>query len=161
MKFNFKAEIRILGINPFVFVPEDMLKEIFKQAGKDRGHIPIEGTVNGRPFKQTLVKYSGHWRLYINTTMLRKSPERIGETIELTIKFDAVSREIDPPEKFVFALNKNRAAKSVFDKLPPSRKKEIARYLACLKSEQSLDKNIDRAINFLLGKERFVGREKP
>jgi hypothetical protein len=38
---------------------------------------------------------------------------------------------------------------------------EIVRYLANLKTEKALDTNIDKAINFLLGKERFVGRDKP
>lgn len=41
------------------------------------------------------------------------------------------------------------------------KKLEIVRYLARLKTEESLEKNIKRAINFLLGNERFVGRYKP
>jgi uncharacterized protein YdeI (YjbR/CyaY-like superfamily) len=58
-------------------------------------------------------------------------------------------------------LRKSKEAKTVFDKLPPSRRKEIVRYLANLKTEEVLKKNIQRAINFLLGKGRFVGRAKP
>src|SRR5690606_41266848 len=61
----------IIGVNPFVFVPEDILKAIFEQAGKDKGPIPIKGLVNGKPYTQTLVKYSGEWRLYINMIMLK------------------------------------------------------------------------------------------
>lgn len=156
-----KAKIDIIGINPFVFVPEKILKQIFSQAGKDKGAIPIKGTVNEKPFKQTLLRYSGEWRLYINTTMLRNSPKRIGELIEITVEHDAESREIAPPEKFVRALSASKNAKEVFDRLSASRKTEIIRYLARLKTEEILDKNISRAINFLLGKEKFVGREKP
>jgi Bacteriocin-protection, YdeI or OmpD-Associated/Domain of unknown function (DUF1905) len=159
--YKFKAEIEIIGINPFVFVPEDILQQIFKQAGKDAGHIPINGLINGKPYRQTLVKYSGSWRLYINTTMLKNSPKHIGETVEMTICFDAESREIKPPEDFVRALIKNKNAKSVFDSLPASRKLEIVRYLARLKTKEALEKNIKRAINFLLGNERFIGRDKP
>lgn len=158
---KFRAQIEIIGINPFVFVPDKILKQIFLQAGKDKGTIPVKGTVNDKPFKQTLVRYSGEWRLYINTSMLKNSPKRIGEIIELTIQHDTESREITPPEKFVKALSKNEKAKEVFEKLSPSRKTEIVRYLARLKTEEILDKNISRAINFLLGKERFVGRDKP
>lgn len=55
----------------------------------------------------------------------------------------------------------NLEAKKVFDSLSPSRQNEIVRYLARLKNEAVLEKNINRAINFLLGKERFVGRAKP
>lgn len=158
---QFRAKIEIIGINPYVFVPEAILQDIFKQAGKQSGPIPINGTINDKPYKQTLVKYSGDWRLYINTTMLKNSPKRIGETVELTISFDPESREIHPPEKFNIALNENLEAKAVFESLTASKKLEIVRYLARLKNEEVLEKNIKRAINFLLGNERFVGRDRP
>jgi len=114
-----------------------------------------------KPYTQTLVKYSGEWRLYINMTMLKNSPQRIGEKVEITIQYDPRKREIEPPEAFVAALDAHPAAKNVFNNLSPSRKLEIVRYLAKLKSEDSLNKNVKRAILFLLGKERFVGRDKP
>lgn len=159
--YRFSAEIEIIGVNPFVFVPNDILLQIFKQAGKDKGHIPIKGTINDKPYRQTLVKYSGEWRLYINTTILKKSPKHIGQTIDITVDFDPESREIKTPEKFTKALNENKKAKTVFESLSLSKKLEIIRYLANLKTEETREKNIQRAINFLLGKERFVGRDKP
>ncbi len=159
--FQFKAQIEIIGINPFVFVPEKILRQIFKQAGKEKGHIPIRGSINNKPYRQTLLKYSGAWRLYINTAMLAKSPKRVGETIVITLAFDPESRAVKPPAGFIKALAENKEAKTVFDGLPPSRKLEIERYLTNLKTEESKERNIKRAINFLIGKERFVGRDKP
>lgn len=157
--FKFSARIDIIGINPFVFIPQNILESIFEQAQKTKGHIPVKGTINKGPYKQTLLKYSDEWRLYINTTMLKNSPKRIGERISLTIAYDDASREIRPPRKFIVALNKDNEAKKVFATLSPSLKKEIARYLSALKTEESLNRNIDKAINFLKGKERFVGRD--
>lgn len=93
--------------------------------------------------------------------MLKNSPKHIGETIEITISFDADSRDILPPKKFITALTENEQAKTVYDRLSTSKKLEIVRYLARLKTEESLEKNIKRAINFLLDNERFVGRDKP
>jgi uncharacterized protein YdeI (YjbR/CyaY-like superfamily) len=142
-------------------VPDRILKQIFIQAGKETGYIPIRGTVNNKAYKQTLVKYKGAWRLYINTTMLKKSPERIGETIELSVEYDPANRTIKPHPKLVKALKENTAAKKVFDSLPPSRKKEIVRYIANLKTAESVDRNIKRAIDFLTGNSNFIGRDKP
>jgi hypothetical protein len=158
---RFKAEIQIIGINPFVSIPEKILKAILKEANKEKGPIPICGTVNDKPYKQTLVKYKGEWRLYINTTMLKDSPKHIGKIIHVTVKHDPELRVIEAPEKFLKALKANKKAKAVFDGLIPSMKLEIVRYLARLKTEEALDKNITRALNFLLGKERFIGRDKP
>ncbi|SHG11644.1 protein of unknown function [Flavobacterium fluvii] len=158
---QFEAKIEIIGINPFVFVPDAILQIIFKQAGKDKGFIPIKGTINDNPYRQTLVRYSGEWRLYINTIMLKNSPKRIGEIVTLTITFDPESRAIEMPDDFAKALAANQEANLVFEQLSASRKNEIVRYLARLKTKETLDRNIARAINFLLGKEKFVGRDKP
>lgn len=158
---QFKAKIEIIGINPFVFVPNKILKDIFKKAGTDKGHIPVCGTVNDTAFIQTLVKYSGEWRLYINTTMLKNSPKRIGEVIEITIDFDSSDRTIKTHPKLAKAFKENPEAKKVFDNLSHSRQKEIVRYISALKTEKSINKNVKRAINFLHGKDRFVGRDKP
>lgn len=158
---HFKADINIIGINPFVFVPKEILDAIFTDAGKDKGHIPIAGTINDKPYQQTLVKYSGEWRLYINMIMLKDSPKRIGETIEVTIGFDSNVRAITPHPQLLKALQENTKAKEVFDRLPPSRQKEIVRYIANLKTEESISKNIVKAIGFLKGDNKFVGRDKP
>lgn len=161
MMYSFSATLALIGINPFVFVPDDILLGIFKDAGKDKGHIPVCGTINGKKYVQTLVKYSGAWRLYINTTMLRNSPKRMGERVDLTIQFDPKDRTIKPHPKLVEALNKDDHAQKVFDNLPPSLQKEIVRYISFLKSEDSIQRNIDKAIGFLKGQNRFVGRDKP
>lgn len=155
---KFKAKIEIIGINPFVFVPEKILKEIFRQWGKDKGQIPVCGVVNGKSYKQTLVRYSGDWRLYINTTMLKDSPKRIGEVIEVTIRHDPEERKIPPHPAFAKALRDNKEAKKTFDALPASRQKEIVRYISALKTQASVEKNILLAIGFLTGNNRFVGR---
>lgn len=157
----FKAEINIIGINPFVFVPDKVLEKIFKQAGKEKGSIPVKGLVNNKAYRQTLVRYDNAWRLYINTTMLKNSPKRIGEIIDISIAFDNESRDITTPPLFVKALKANKEANAVFKTLSPSLQKEIVRYLAMLKTQQSLEKNTTQAIQFLLGNERFIGRQLP
>lgn len=158
---HFKAELRIIDGNPFVFVPAEILRGIFTQAEKTKGPIPVRGTVNDTNFQQTLVKFRGEWRLYINMKMLPDSPRRIGEIIAITIEYDPSDRSIKPHPKLILALQENEEAKSVFDSLAPSMQKEIIRYIAHLKTDESVDRNVRRAIRFLLGKERFVGRDSP
>jgi hypothetical protein len=156
---EFKAKIEIIGINPYVAVPEDILNEVFKQSGISKGPIPIKGTVNGKAYTQTLMKYQGAWRLYINMVILENSPKRIGEIIVVTIAFDPADRTIKPHPALVKALSGNKKANAVFNGLSPSLKKEMIRYISNLKTEESISKNVQKAIDFLLGKGRFVGRE--
>lgn len=159
--YTFSATIEIIGINPFVFVPEEILNHIFEKAAKSKGPIPVKGTVNSIPYTQTLMKFRGEWRLYINTKMLKNSPKRIGEQIEISIAYDPEKRIIPIHPKLLQALNENIEANTVFQNLRPSLQHEIVRYIAHLKTEESVNKNVPKAIAFLLGKGKFVGREKP
>jgi len=157
--YTFQATLEIIGINPFVSIPGDILHAIFKQAAKDKGHIPVTGTVNDTVYQQTLLKYRGLWRLYINASMLQNSPKRIGESIDVTITYDTADRTIKPHPQFIKALENNLEAKQSFNKLAPSMQKEMIRYIANLKTEQTRSRIIDRAINYLLGKSTFIGKK--
>ncbi len=158
---KFTAELQIIGINPFVFLPPAILAAIFKAAGREKGPIPVSGTINDTSYKQTLVRYRGEWRLYINTSMLKNSPGRIGEKISISIAVDVADRSIQPHPQLVKALKADAAARKVFDGLRPSLQHEIIRYIDKLKTPESVDRNVARAIAFLLGKERFIGRDRP
>ena len=158
---TFDAELEIIGINPFVSVPEPILEAIFDAAGKRTGPIPICGTVNGSDYQQSLVRYGGAWRLYVNTTMLKDSPRRVGERLTLTVAHDPIGRAPPASPAFERALAEHPAAKATFDGLRPSRQREIVRYIASLKSPASVERNVARAIAFLTGDGRFIGSEKP
>lgn len=158
---KFSAQIEIIGINPFVYLPDDVLQSIFIQANKDRGKIPVTIKIEGHEFTQTLIKYSGHWRLYLNTPMRKAAHKEVGDTVTIEIRYDPKERTIPPHPKFIEALNQNQEAKDAYDNLRPSLQLEIVRYLSFLKTEESIDRNVTRAVNFLLGKQRFIGRDKP
>lgn len=156
---TFKAVIEIIDINPYVHVPEKILTDIFKTANKDKGPIPVHGLINGNPYTQTLVRYANDWRLYINTTMLKNSPKRIGEIVEISIDFDSRDRSLPLHPELEAALRKDVYALQVFESLSPSLRHEINRYICNLKTEAKVHENVQRAIDFLHGKGRFVGRE--
>lgn len=126
-KNSFKATLEIIGINPFVFVPDEVLNQIFEDSGKNKSPIPVKGTVNGKDFKQNLMKYSGEWRLYINLFMLKNSPKRIGETIEVTVEYDNTDRSISIHPKLEQAIKNSHLATANFEKLIPSRRHELDR----------------------------------
>ena len=158
---SFSAQIDIIGINPFVYLPDAVLENIFAQANKSNGKIPVKIKIDGFEFIQTLIKHSGHWRLYLNTPMRKAAKKEVGEFANFEIAYDPKKREVPVHPTFKNALQENIEAKNIYDNLPPSLQQEIVRYLSFLKTEKSINKNVSKAINFLLGKEKFIGREKP
>jgi len=158
---TFRAKVHIIGVNPYVLLPAAILRKIFSAAGKKKGPVPVKGTLDGHRYVQTLVRYSGKWRLYLNTPMRDAAGIGVGDAATFTIQFDPKPREVAMHPKLKTALNKNKKAREVFDKLPASRQKEIIKYISFLKSEESVARNVERAIRFLQKKERFIGRDEP
>lgn len=159
MKNQFTAKLEIIGINPFAFLPNEILNEIFEASGKDKSPIPVKGTVNGNEFRQNLMKYLGEWRLYINLTMLKNSPKRIGEMLEIFVEFDNSVRTISIHPDLEKAIQENSIALQNFENLIPSRRSELIRYINNLKTEASIQRNIDKIILYLTGKTDFFGKK--
>jgi hypothetical protein len=150
---KFSAKINKIGINPVVDPPDEVLDVIFEQAGRSKGPMPVRGTIDGAEFIQTLVKYQGSWRLYINAEMLKASGTSLGETVDIGIEYDPRPRELPMPGKLVKALKKDKIAKAAFESLSASRQKEICRYVAFLKSDAAIDRNVERIIKHLRGED--------
>ena len=162
---SFSAKISKIGMNPYVGIPEEVLNSIFEQAGKARGPIPVRGTVNRKPFTQTLVKYRGAWRLYINGIMRESAGIDVGDQAHIQLEFDPTPRMEPIHPKLVYALGKNKSAKAAFERLNPSRRKEILRYLNSMKTKESLKRNIDKVLRHLTGEKteglrHITGRSK-
>lgn len=155
----FKARLENIGINPFVFLPEEILNQIFKASGKCKSPIPVKGAVNGKPFRQNLMKYLGEWRLYINLTMLKDSPKRIGEVIEIFVEFDDSDRTVAIHPQLDKAIREDPIAIKNFENLIPSGKLELIRYINNLKTEAAIRKNIEKIIRYLKGEADFFGKK--
>ena len=158
---NFKSKIKITGSYPYVPVPDECLKSICKQAGKNKSPIPVKGTINGHPFTQTLLKFKDQWLVYINGIMREASGTDVNDEVEVVLEYDPRDRSVPMHPKLAAALKKDKRANDVFNHLAPSRQKEILRYISFLKTEESIERNVARAIRFLQEEDRFIGRDKP
>ena len=157
---SFSAKIQIIGVNPYVLVPASILKYLFQKAGKDKGAIPVKGKLNGKSFIQNLVKYNGKWRLYLNGPMRQAAGIDVGDIANVEIDFDSKPRDVPMHPKLRKAFQLNSKAKAAFDKLSPSRQKEILKYINFLKAEESVDRNVARALEHLVSAKPFIGQEK-
>src|SRR5579859_1965513 len=93
-KHVFSAEIFIVGVNPYILIPNHILTELFWQAKKEKGAIPVKGKINGKDFIQTLVKYQGVWRLYINGIMRKAAKVEVGNNVIIEIAFNATPPKV-------------------------------------------------------------------
>lgn len=151
MKFQFKAKIYKVGINPCVKVPFRITDKMVPE----KGYIPVKGKIANHPFHQTLCPVKGQeFRLYVNGPMLTGANARVGEIHRFTLEQDLDEKSRQSPMHA--ALRKELAKHNLtraFKQLTPYRQNEILKYLNSLKTEESLDRNIRKVITQLQNKE--------
>jgi hypothetical protein len=162
-KLRFRAAIEIRGINPFVLVSAERAAKLKPDWRKP---MPVRIQVNGRPDIPWRINMmpagDGSFFLYLHGQVRKDSGTAVGHVVSVTIEFDG-RYEGGPsnpmPSWFRDELRRNPKARQGWDGLPPSRQKEITRYLVQLKSPQAQQRNVQRALHVLAGgKARFMGR---
>jgi hypothetical protein len=165
--FRFLGKISIINGNPFVRPPDGVLQNVFEQAQKKTSPIPIRGKINGAKFTQSLVRYQGDWRLYVNIIMAKAAKitfsksirEIVGNEASFELAFDPHPPEYAMVSFLQKSLDKHPKAREHWDQLPPSRQKEVLRYFSWLKSDAAKERNLKKIIEVLTGGEaRFMAR---
>ncbi len=159
----FTARIEIVGINPFVLVSARHASELKPEWRKP---MPVLVRVNGKPEQPWPINMmpvgDGSFRLYLHETVRKASHTGVGDRVRVELRFNSAYKngpQHAMPAWFRTALKSNPAAAKNWDALIPSRKKEILRYFAGLKSNEARERNLARALRALSGESmRFMAR---
>jgi hypothetical protein len=160
---TFKARIEIREGNPYVLVSEKQAATL--QPGW-RKPLPVLVQVNGQPVPPWHINMmptgDGDFYLYLHGDVRQASKTKVGDTVTVDLDFDPEYHNgpLHPmPEWFANALTANPVAKENWQALPPSRQKEVLRYFSWLKSEEAVQRNLEKALHVLSGKPgRFMAR---
>jgi hypothetical protein len=160
---KFKAEMKITGINPYVLVSAARAKKLKPDWRKP---MPVLVRINGEPQEPWKINMmpvgDGSFYLYLHEIVRKASQTGVGDTVAVEVAFDETytGGPAAMPSWFRSALNKNATAKKAWSALPPSRQKEIVRYLSGLKLKEAQERNLEKAIGMLEGKKgRWMGRD--
>jgi len=161
---RFPAAIKIRGVNPYV----EVSKRRARQLQSDwRRPMPVRVRVNGEPARKPwrinmMPAGDGSFYLYLHNSVREASGTRVGDRVTVELEFDRAYRngpQHPVPRWFSAALSANPRARLNWSRLTPSRRKEILRYFASLKSDEARQRNLARALAALSGvPARFMAR---
>jgi hypothetical protein len=162
-RLQFRAPIKIRGINPYVLVSAEQATRLKRNWRKP---MPVSVQVDSKaavPWRINMMPAGdGSFFLYLHGQVRKASGTGVGDRVTLTVAFDDAYKggPANPmPRWFGAELRRDAAAKRGWDGLPPSRQKEIIRYLGQLKSRDAQQRNVRRALHVLAGgKARFMAR---
>lgn len=160
---RFTAVIDVRGINPFVPVSAARAKRL--KVGWRRP-MPVLVRVDGKPEEAWRINLmpagDGSFYLYLHGAVREASGTKVGDKVTVELAFDQAYRggPTALPAWFKAALARDKAAAATWARLPPSRQKEVVRYLAGLKSQEAKDRNLAKAMRVLGGKPgRWMARD--
>jgi bacteriocin resistance YdeI/OmpD-like protein/uncharacterized protein DUF1905 len=160
---KFRAIMRIRGVNPYLLVSAARAKSI--KAGW-RKPMPVLVRINGKPDRPWAINMmpagNGSFYLYLHGVVRKASGTGVGDRVEAEVEFDGEYRggpQHPMPAPLRRALAEAPQARENWNALTPSRKKEVLRYLAHLKSPAARARNLARVTRMLSGEVgRFMGR---
>lgn len=160
---RFRSVIQIRGINPYIHVDAESASRLKTNW---RGPLAVAIRINGQPEEPWRINMmpagDGSFYLYLHESVRKASGTKVGDCVDVQISFDSTYRggpANSAPRWFSAALKANPAASRAWKALIPSRKKEVLRYFAGLKSPEARARNLERAIAALSGGEvRFMAR---
>ena len=154
MEYRFTAKIYQTGINWAVDVPVQIMHYMLP----DSGYIRIKGEINGFCFIQTLVPVkNAPYRLFVNLIMMKGGKTEVNQTAHFVISPNLEQpNKIYPVHKLLGEALEKQELKSQFEALTLAKQKDILKYLNGLKTEVAIQKNVNKVIAQLKGKEKTV-----
>ena len=114
-----------------------------------KGRIPVISTIDGEPYRGSLVKYGHPQHMFPVLKGIReKIGKNIGDTIEVILEQDTKEREIDAPADLKKALKASKLDKA-FDKLSYTHRKEYVQWIEVEKKAETRENRIVKTIDMI------------
>jgi hypothetical protein len=155
MAKEFRATICIRGVNPYILVGASRARAIRPDW---RRPMPVLMRINGKPekpFRTNMMPVGdGSFYLYLHGEIRRVSGTAVGDRVGADVEFDMKYRggpQNSLPAWFRRELVGDPQAMNNWKALIPSRKKEVLRYFARLKTPEARARNATRMLAALSG----------
>src|SRR5271155_1900036 len=121
LKFTAKIDGREAGVVAAITPPVDV-PEFFGT----RARVPVRGTINGYPFRSSLMPCGGVHRMPVNRVLCAGAGVRPGDIVDVVMERDEEERTVEAPPVLKKALARSKVAQANWRKLSFTHKKEIA-----------------------------------
>ena len=115
----------------------------------------VRGTVNGAPYRSSLMKYSGIFHLGVHKATLASAKTALGERVAVTIELDDEPLPTDViPDDLAAALRRDAQAAAAFAQLRPSLRREFVKQLLTAKRAETRARRLTTILERLAAQPR-------
>jgi Bacteriocin-protection, YdeI or OmpD-Associated/Domain of unknown function (DUF1905) len=114
-----------------------------------RARPPVRVTVGGHTYRSTIAVYGGRYFLPLNRQNREAAGVAAGERITVELEADTEERTVDVPDELRKALDGDDEARTVFESLSYSHRKEYADWIVEAKREETRRRRVAETLERL------------
>ncbi len=152
LQFKVKIEGKEAGVVAAITPPVDVA-EMFGT----RGRVPVRGTINGFPFRSSLMPMGGCHMMPVNKTLCRGAGAKPGDVVDVVMERDEEDRTVDAPPELSRELKKNKKALANWEKMSFTNKKEMAISIREVKQEETRARRLAKVMQVLKTGTKWTG----
>ena len=122
-----------------------------------RARVPVRGTINGFPFRSSLMPMGGCHLMAVNKEMREGAGVQAGDEVDVVMERDDAPRTVDPPPPLAKELAKNKKALQHWDRLAFTHKKEMARWISEAKQDETRKRRLTKVLQILKTGTKWTG----
>jgi len=154
MKLRFQAKIegKEAGVVAAITPPINVL-ELYGT----RGRVPVRGTINGFPFRSSLIPCGGPHMMPVNKTLREGAGAQPGDIVDVVMERDLEARTVEPPTELKKELAKNKKARERWEELSFTHKKEMANSIRDAKQDETKKRRLAKVLRVLKTGAKWMG----
>jgi hypothetical protein len=122
--------------------------EQVEAVGEGAKRFPAATTI-GHRLRTTVVRMRGEFLFGLSKAARLQAAIDIGDTVTFTLELDDAPREVEVPPALAAALDADPEAKSLFEALAFTRRKEYARWISEAKREETRGRRVAQAVEMI------------
>jgi hypothetical protein len=143
---KFKVELLShAGSNAAILKPPFDAAVVFQR----KGRVPVKGTINGFPFRSSLMNMGDGHMMVINAQMREGAYCKAGDTVAVLMELDGDKRTVEVPAYLKKIIVGDPKAKEHWCKLSFTHQKEYVREIEGAKRPETREKRIAAMMNAL------------
>jgi bacteriocin resistance YdeI/OmpD-like protein/uncharacterized protein DUF1905 len=152
LRFQAKIEGKEAGVVAAITPPVDVTEWF-----GTRARVPIRGTINGFPFRSSLMPCGTLRMMPVNKFLCQGVGVMPGDTVDVVMERDEEARTVEAPPELKKELAKSKKALERWEKLAFTHKKEMAISICDAKQEETKKRRLAKVMQVLKTGAKWTG----
>jgi hypothetical protein len=152
LRFQARIEGKEAGVVAAITPPVDVIEWF-----GTRARIPIRGTINGFPFRSSLMPCGNARMMPVNMKLREGAGVKPGDMVDVVMERDEEDRTVEPPPELAKELKKSKTALERWETLAFTHKKEMATSISGAKQEETRKRRLAKVMDVLKTGAKWTG----